>query len=78
MPMEIQNTTTNKILKAWADAFQKTPSVFNAEMGYASDQGYKLLAGERRVTFETVGRLLVVYGAAGPAAQIAEVMRGAK
>lgn len=76
--MEIKNTNLNKLLKAWADELQKSPSVFNAEMGYASDQGYKLLNGKRRMTFESIGRLLVVYGVDGPAMQIADAMRAAK
>lgn len=63
------------MLSEWVRSVGKTKSAFNKEMGYSSNQGYLLLAGKRQVTFETVGRLLVVYGSEGPAEKISEAMR---
>lgn len=74
--METKITSTqNKILISWVRKARKTKSQFNRDMGYSSNQGYLLLSNKRNVTYETIGRLLVVYGADGPAEQIAEALR---
>ena len=77
--MNKNKNTPESILQTWVRSQKKSKAQFCRDVGYKSNYGYLLLnaSDPRPVTFEVVGRLLVVYGADGPAAAIAEAMRAA-
>lgn len=57
-------------LRAWAEKKGINPAEFGRRMGYSYAHAHGLLRGERAATMETLGRLLLVYGA--EAAEISE------
>jgi len=52
-----------KALREWAERNQINPTEFAKAMGYTYAHAHGLLRGERKATMETLGRLLLVYGA---------------
>lgn len=81
MPTKYKSETTpNKILSDWLKEQSKSIAQFQREIGYLSGYGYLLLSSTnpRPITYEVIGRLLIVYGLDGPAVAMAEAMRAAR
>lgn len=68
--------TPNKFLALWLKEKGLTINEINKRCGYESNYLYQLLMpnGQRPVTYEVLGRLLVAYGKGGPAVAMAALM----
>lgn len=59
-----RNLALKAALRKWADDRGLTPADFARATGYSYNHAYQLLKGEMPVTDATVGRLVMVWGAA--------------
>ena len=55
-------STANAQLQSIMRQLDLTPAQFGRELGYKSNLVYKMLSGERPVTFDTLGRIYKRYG----------------
>jgi hypothetical protein len=75
----IAATTANQILAVWLKAHDKSIAQLCRDCGYISGYPYQLLLRHPRpITYEVIGRLLVIYGLDGPAVAMAKAMRQAR
>lgn len=70
-----KTNTPEKILQAWAKQRGWNASELAAAVGMSYQHAWNLLNGRSRVTYETLGRLLVMLNSEGPAMAIAEAIK---
>lgn len=70
-----KTNTPEKILRAWAKQKGWSASDLAQASGLSYQHAWNLLRGRSRVTYETLGRLLVALNSEGPALAIAEAMK---
>jgi hypothetical protein len=58
-----EKLTPKQALIKWSLEHNQTPATFSKAVGYSYVYSWQLLRGTAHVTFETLGRLVVTFGA---------------
>ena len=67
--------TPEKFFSEWAYAHSVTPSILSEQTGFSYQHCWGLLSGSKKITLCTLSVLLVTFGEAGPAIELAKTMR---
>lgn len=70
----LQDTSPDDRLRGWIDRSGLNIPQFAREMGYSYNHALLVVKGERPITEETLGRLLITYGPDGPAWPVAQAL----
>lgn len=70
-----RNLSPKQALQAWAQVKEIAPTDLAIQTGMSYQHAWNIMRGEYPITYETLGKLLVVFGVEGPAPAIAEAMR---
>ena len=70
-----QVPTPKQALRTWAKKNDIYPAKLAHDCCFTPAHAWEILKGDRDITYETLGRLLIAYGVAGPAPEIASAMR---